>query len=113
MVGVHLPDDEIWNKVKKGEINGFSMEALVVWNRTLKLKYRLWSRHQFSKSEDHEHKFYVTFDEDGNFKGGVTDEVNGHRHVIKAGTVTEKYESHNHRFSAVDQGTHCQYKLIC
>jgi len=29
VVGVHIPDDDVWEAVKRGEINGFSMEAEV------------------------------------------------------------------------------------
>lgn len=104
VVGVHIPDDDIWDKVKKGEINGFSMEAFVVREeQEVEIQIPPVVSGTTSKSEDHEHHFFVSFDKDGNFMGGVTDEVNGHRHVIKAGTVTEKFEGHNHRFSAVDQ----------
>jgi len=54
------------------------------------------------KSEGHEHTYYVTYDETGKFKGGVTDTVNGHFHSILAGTHTQKSEGHSHRFSSVD-----------
>lgn len=55
-----------------------------------------------SLHEEHMHQFFVTYDEDGNFLGGTTDEVDGHTHVIKAGTVTEESNGHRHRFSSVD-----------
>ncbi len=52
-------------------------------------------------SVDHEHEFIVKFDEDGNFLGGWTDEVDGHKHSIVRGTATETVEDHNHRFAFV------------
>ena len=30
VIGMHVPDPEVWEAVKSGEINGFSMEAFVV-----------------------------------------------------------------------------------
>ena len=29
VIGVHIPDAQLWGAIKKGEIGGFSMEALV------------------------------------------------------------------------------------
>ncbi len=29
VIGMHVPDDEMWQQIKSGEINGFSMEAFV------------------------------------------------------------------------------------
>lgn len=103
VIGVHIPDDVLWTSIKKGEINGFSMEALV-------------TRHEYevdidippvvtgltSKHDDHLHKFFVSYDEHGQFKGGMTDTVNGHFHTIVAGTHTQDAAGHRHRFSSVD-----------
>jgi hypothetical protein len=56
-----------------------------------------------SKADDqHEHQFFVSYDQDGKFLGGRTNTANGHFHVIKGGTVTEIEAGHRHRFSAVD-----------
>jgi hypothetical protein len=103
VIGVHIPDEALWASIKKGEINGFSMEALV-------------TRHEYevdieippvvtgltSKHDDHQHKFFVAYDENGQFKGGITDTVNGHFHSIVAGTHTQDAAGHRHRFSSVD-----------
>ncbi len=103
VIGAHIADVDVWTKIKKGEYNGFSMEALV-------------SRHDMevdveippvvtgltSKQEDHQHKFFVAYDEHGQFKGGITDTVNGHYHTIVAGTHTQDAAGHRHRFSSVD-----------
>jgi hypothetical protein len=55
-----------------------------------------------SKWDGHEHKFFVHYDVNGQFKGGVTDTVNGHFHSIVAGTHTQDASGHRHRFSSVD-----------
>lgn len=104
VVGVHVDNDEVWEKIEKGEINGFSVEAWVhkqevevevdippvLQGRTLK------------HEDDHDHQFFVAYDEDGNFLGGRTDLVNGHYHLIKKGTVTEVAADHRHKFSHVE-----------
>jgi hypothetical protein len=103
VIGMHIPDEGTWEKIKKGEINGFSMEAMVV-------------RHDFtgeadvpesitgvtSKSEDHTHTFNVKYDKMGIFQGGQTSVDQGHSHEIVAGTHTEIANAHSHRFSSVD-----------
>lgn len=103
VIGVHVPDESLWQRIKKGEINGFSMEALVTRHDIeVDVEIPPVVTGLTSKHEDHQHKFYVTYDEKGQFKGGVTDIVNGHSHSIVAGTHTQDAEGHCHRFSSVD-----------
>lgn len=103
VVGVHVENPELWEMVKKGEINGFSVEALVAKQaEEVEIEMPPVVTGKTSKSEEHEHQFFVTYDENGHFLGGVTDEVNGHRHQIFKGTVTEESSHHTHRFSSVD-----------
>lgn len=109
VVGVHVPDDDMWAKIKKGEINGFSMEALVTKTPVeleIELPPVLEGRTQMSRksedSEDHDHAFYVSYDEQGNFLGGKTSLDQGHFHPIKRGTVSEEVAGHRHRFAHVD-----------
>jgi hypothetical protein len=103
VIGVHVPDPGVWSAIRKGEINGFSMEALVTRHDVdVDVEIPPVVTGLTSKHEDHEHKFFVTYDERGQFKGGVTDVVNGHSHSIVAGTHTQDAEGHRHRFSSVD-----------
>lgn len=104
VVGVHIPDQELWDTIKKGEINGFSMEALVSRHeRTVEVEIPPVVTGLTSKGDDgHEHRYFVTYNDQGEFKGGITDTVNGHFHRIVAGTVTQKADGHTHRFSSVD-----------
>lgn len=103
VMGVHVNDDKIWQDILDGKINGFSMEALVT-KEDVEVEVDIPPVITGSTSEDegHSHQFFVSYDDDGNFLGGVTDEVDGHRHVIKGGTVTEIAETHRHKFSSVD-----------
>lgn len=102
--GIHVPDDATWAKIKKGEINGFSMEALVskeLVEVEVDLPATISTR--TLKSEDHEHEAYVTYDENGKFQGGRTSKAeDGHFHLIRRGTVTEDTNGHAHRFEHVN-----------
>ena len=104
VIGVHIPDTILWNSIKKGDINGFSMEALVTrHDMDCEVEIPPIVTGLTSKGEDaHQHKFFVAYDEKGQFKGGVTDSVGGHFHSIVAGTHTENAAGHRHRFSSVD-----------
>ena len=103
VVGVHVPDEALWQMIKKGELNGFSMEALVTRHeREVVLEVPPIVQGLTSKSEDHIHRFYVSYDDKGQFKGGVTDRVQDHSHPINHGTHTAVVAGHSHRFSSVD-----------
>lgn len=102
--GIHVPDDETWAKIKKGEINGFSMEALVhktVVEVEVELPAVITAK--TLKSEGHDHEFYVAYSETGVFQGGRTSRAeDGHFHLIRRGTVTEDSNGHTHRFEHVN-----------
>ena len=103
VVGVHVNNPDTWAKIENQEINGFSLEALV--NRTsvyVDMQVPPVIGGNTSKYEDHQHNFFVTYDHEGTFLGGMTDEVNGHTHQIRRGTITEKANNHEHKFDFVD-----------
>ena len=108
VVGIHVDNDAIWSKIKKGEINGVSIEALVSKTpHVLDIDIPPVVNGKTTKSEDHEHEFYVSFDPQGKFMGGRTNIIKGHYHDIKAGTVTMDSDgvgcgNHSHRFSFVE-----------
>jgi len=104
VAAVHVPDDDLWQQIKNGELNGFSMQVLtykteievlvsfplVLNGRTLKIQ------------SGHMHEYTVIIDEDGHVAGGRTDEVDGHWHEIKKGSVTEESDGHWHKFCYPD-----------
>ncbi|QZI85659.1 serine protease [Stenotrophomonas phage Summit] len=103
VVGIHISDPDTWQMVLDGELNGFSMEALVTKEeKEMLVEIPPVVKGMTSTEEDHRHEFFVSFDENGEFLGGTTDVVNGHSHKIIAGTVTEVTNDHRHRFSSVD-----------
>ena len=103
VVGMHIDNAEMWDKIKKGEINGFSLEAMATTDHgEVEIEIPPVVSGMTSKSDQHTHQFFVTYSEEGKFLGGRTSIDDGHSHVIKGGTVTESERGHNHRFSAVD-----------
>lgn len=107
VVGMYVENKLIWQKIKRGELNGFSVEALVVKKPTdVNVEIPDVVTGTTSTAEDgHSHVFAVKYDKSGKFLGGSTSFVNGHAHRILAGTVTQRTEDHVHRFSAVDSVT--------
>lgn len=104
VVTMKIENEDVWQAIKKGEINGFSIEALVTKTpTTLEFDIPPVVQGLTTKTEDHEHTFFVAFDPQGRFCGGRTTVEKGHYHVIKAGSVTERESGHNHRFSFVEQ----------
>jgi hypothetical protein len=105
VVGVHIPDDTVWEQVKKGEINGFSLQALVEGDvEMVEVDIPDQITGMTSKTEGHYHRYIVQYDAQGRFRGGTTSPGDdGHVHQIKRGTFTEKAEDgHTHRFVTVD-----------
>jgi hypothetical protein len=108
VVGMHVDNDTLWEKIEKGEIAGFSMEAMVIKDTQdveIELEPILSGITYKSDDTDHVHKFEVAYDETGRFIGGKTDvATDGHFHNIRSGTVTEQAgtPAHNHRFSHVE-----------
>ncbi len=105
VVGVHIPDEGIWKKVKSGELNGFSMEALVKTSeKIIEVDVPDVIKGRTLKDESgHTHTYEVSFDDEGNFVGGRTDIVNGHYHDIRKASVTGKVADHSHRFSIMEE----------
>ena len=109
VLGVHSPDEAQWAQVLKGEIGGFSMygKAIREDEQTIELELPddglLWGA--TAECEGHQHRYVVKFDEEGNFLGGETDEVDGHSHTITKGTVTDEHGDHRHRFNFLENFT--------
>ena len=109
VMGVHIPDDDLWAAVEKGEIGGFSMYGKAVREpRMIEIEVPDDGvlKGETADYDGHQHTYLLQFSlETGACLGGVTDEVAGHSHVIKKGTVTEPGgpDQHRHRFSFTEQ----------
>lgn len=104
VLGVKIPDPEIWSLVKSGELNGFSLDGYGVRVDTIvEIEMPDTIHGETEENAGHRHRFFVRFDQDGNFLGGETDVgPDGHSHRILRGTVTEQANHHAHRFSFVE-----------
>lgn len=103
VVGIHVEDAALWSRVKKGELNGLSMEALVTSvpvDLDMKIPEIVRCNTMKSDGSDHQHEVMLQLDDKGSIVGGETNYVNGHRHLIKRGTITEPAGSpmHKHRY---------------
>lgn len=105
VVGVKCPDD-VWQSILKGDLNGFSMEALVQKEETeLEVDIPDVIKGGTDTQAGHYHSFKADFDDAGQLTGGITDECDGHVHIIKYPTHTEEANGHTHRFSFVEYFT--------
>lgn len=103
VVCVHVNDDDTWQKVKDGKLNGFSVEALVRKKEVdVQIKIPEEVTGETSEVDDHKHTFKVNYDKKGKLVGGRTNTVKGHWHGISGGTITDVASGHRHRFSSVD-----------
>lgn len=103
VVGIHITSPTVWKQVKDGELNGFSMEAMVKKEPALlTLELPEYVDGMTSESQGHVHRFRAYIGDDGNVVGGETDEVNGHTHTIRRSVVTEGADGHTHRFSYLE-----------
>lgn len=104
VVGVMVHDDDLWQRILDGDINGFSYEADV---------YMLESEIQIAQqsviagitepdiNDGHKHSFLVFLDEDDRPVYGSTSMVDGHTHSISTHTYTDETENHTHRYNYV------------
>lgn len=107
VASVHCPDT-IWERVKKGELNGFSMEAIAFREGVeIELEFPPLVRGITTKHEDHAHDFEIFFGPDGEFIGGKTSIAldaggNSHYHAIRKGVITEETNGHAHKFAYIE-----------
>lgn len=92
VVALRVLDEETWERIKTGELNGFSMQAKVLLKEKIvdvSLPEEVEGLTQVSSDgRHHRHTYSVKFDHEGNFKGGYTDVVEGHKHRILRRSVT-------------------------
>lgn len=103
VLGVWCPD-QVWSEVKKGELNGFSLDGMGIRvDTTIELDIPDELGGQTDENNGHRHSFLVKFDQFGGYLGGVTGPgPDGHTHRIAKGAATEMASGHNHRFSFVE-----------
>jgi hypothetical protein len=107
VVGMYIGDDAVWQRIRSGELNGYSYQA---WVNALDVEVEVpeqvtrYGTTQPSLEDGHTHDFFILVNDDLNIFAGGTTEANGHTHDIRRHTFTEKASSHSHIFNFV-QGT--------
>lgn len=102
VLGVWCPDD-VWEKVKSGELNGFSFAGTTEkYPATVLVEVAKQIAGITEKSTSdvipfHDHTFIINFDNKGQIVAGKTDVVLAHSHLITKGTATQSDLDHNHR----------------
>ncbi len=102
VLAVKCPDD-VWDKVLKGELNGFSFYGTVekypatVLVQVTKQMAGITEKSTHPMVPEHEHTFIVNMDNLGSVVSGRTDSVQGHWHPITKGTATDLSLDHVHR----------------
>ena len=91
VLGVKVPDQTVWQMVKSGELNGFSLDGIGVRTpKSLRDRDARAPQGRDRRRRGHHAPFVVKFDQHGNFLGGYTNPaLDGHMHQIVRGTVTE------------------------
>jgi len=120
VAGVHVGDRGLWEAIKAGDFNGFSMQARVmVTEKIVELDLPVDIEGETEEALDdgggglHAHRFTVRIDEDGQIAGGRTSVELGHWHSILRGSVTStsiaegqvapRDGTHRHRYSFLDR----------
>lgn len=97
-----INDPLVWRKVKRGELNGYSMEVKTFMvEHEADIEYDSWSYGETKPDpvDGHTHFFLVKMDADGNVSHGYTSKGgdNNHSHTIRNLSVTELTDNHTHR----------------
>lgn len=99
VLGVKIEDADIWSKVKKGDLNGFSFQAMVKKVAAIvEIVFDPEIVGRTKQTEGHDHLYFVLLNDDGKVQSGRTSTDEGHSHEIKRGTATEETAGHKHRF---------------
>lgn len=108
VLGVKILPDELWNKILKGELNGFSFGAEAK-KIDVKAKVKI-AKKMIGETEEslidtvpeHFHSISLEFNGDGKLISGYTGEAYGHVHEVIKSTATEKILNHSHRLILIE-----------
>ena len=100
VLGVKIDDVDVWASIRGGDLNGFSMESLVIKKRAIAIVETIIDNVGVTEEScDHVHTFYVELDENGLVVKGITSKAgDGHFHDISRGTATDDANDHSHRY---------------
>lgn len=106
VVGMYVGDDELWEKILRGDITGFSYEAMVTMEEAEVEAPSYSTVVGFTEPDlvdKHVHRYFVLLDEDGMvLSGGTLDDDTEHNHTIRRSSFTEEAENHLHIYNYIE-----------
>jgi len=105
VLGMYIGDDTLWEQILRGEINGYSYEALVQFlpMELESVEQRIYrGQTEPDPLDGHTHEWVVFMGRDGRPLLGGTSWSQGHTHPITTHTVTELAAAHRHRFNILN-----------
>lgn len=100
VVGMKVADLATWERIKRGELNGFSFEAFVKKiPATVEFEYEPVVAGETLEADDHKHAYAIEVSEDGLITAGQTSKDHEHTHSILKYVMTEKSSGHTHRYA--------------
>lgn len=101
VLGTKIADEEIWAEVQRGELNGYSFQAMVKKKAVVvNLEVMDNTINETGEAPDgHTHLYFVRLNSEGLVMGGRTSFDAGHSHEIRHGTATEEANGHSHRIT--------------
>lgn len=108
VLGVKVLPDEVWAKVLKGELNGFSFYGpvtKVAATATVTAIRRMTGKTEPSADSllpSHAHDLDVQFNSDGRVIPALTGKAMGHSHPVMRTTATEETMEHSHRMVLIE-----------
>lgn len=95
---LEITNIELWERIKSGELNGFSMDILTYLDPVIvTIEFSKIKIEETEEFEEHTHLYVILNNEDGNVDYGRTSTDEGHAHTILRGTATEESVGHKHR----------------
>jgi len=108
VLGVYVLPDDLWDAVKKGEINGFSFYGAVdkvpteVMVEVTKKMEGETEKSIAGALPEHSHQVTLFFGDNGRIIAGQTEVAMGHSHEVLRATATEKALGHSHRLVTIE-----------
>jgi len=109
VLGVYVLPDQLWEAVKKGELNGFSfggpankVPAEVIVEVVRKMEGETELSMDGGLLPPHKHDVVLSFSEDGRIIAGQTEQALGHSHEVLRATSTEETLEHSHRLVIIE-----------
>ena len=109
VLGIKINNDDDWIGIKKGELNAFSFFGAAKKESKRVLVEIVSSVSGTTKAvadgllPEHEHDYYIEFDDSGEISKGQTAMVLNHRHSISAVDATDITMDHAHRINISEE----------